>query len=124
MTKARRKSIWPGASSRFAAILEDIAERKIMQAVAGLRRALLVMHASADAIVSLDHASAIFLAARHPKSFVSLDTADHLLTRREDARYAATVLAAWASRYLPATPMTAPKARSARHRARHGNETG
>ena len=86
--------------------LEDIAERKIMQAVAGLKRALLVMHAPADAIVSVDHASAIFLAARHPKSFVSLDTADHLLTRREDARYAATVLAAWASRYLPATPMT------------------
>ena len=77
-----------------------------MQAVAGLKRALLVMHAPADAIVSVDHASAIFLAARHPKSFVSLDTADHLLTRREDARYAATVLAAWASRYLPATPMT------------------
>lgn len=87
--------------------LEDIAAQKIMQAVAGLKRALLVMHAPADATVSIDHASAIFLAARHPKSFISLDTADHLLTRREDARYAATVLAAWASRYLPMAPMTA-----------------
>jgi len=81
--------------------LEDIAMQKIAQAVAGLRRALLVMHAPADTVVSVDHASAIFLAAMHPKSFVSLDTADHLLSRREDARYAANVLAAWATRYLP-----------------------
>jgi putative redox protein len=66
-----------------------------------LKRALLVMHAPADARVSVDHASTIFRAARHPKSFISLDTADHLLTAREDAYYAATVLAAWASRYLP-----------------------
>ena len=81
--------------------LDDIAMQKVGQAVAGLKRALLVMHAPADTVVSIDHASAIFLAAKHPKSFLSLDTADHLLTRREDARYAATVLAAWASRYLP-----------------------
>ncbi len=87
--------------------LDDIAMQKITAAVAGLKRALLVMHAPADATVSVDHASAIFLAARHPKSFVSLDTADHLLTRRDDARYAATVLAAWASRYLPVAPAAA-----------------
>ncbi len=62
------------------------------------------MHGPADTQVSIDHASALFLAARHPKSFVSLDRADHLLTRREDAHYAAGVLAAWASRYLPALP--------------------
>jgi len=82
--------------------LDDIAGQKIVQAVRDLKRALLVMHAPADTTVSVEHASAIFLAAKHPKSFVSLDTADHLLTRREDARYAASVLAAWASRYLPA----------------------
>lgn len=82
--------------------LDDIAMQKVVAAVSGLRRALLVMHAPADTVVSVDHASAIFLAAKHPKSFVSLDTADHLLTRREDARYAASVLAAWAARYLPA----------------------
>ena len=87
--------------------LDDIAAQNITKAVAGLKRALLVMHAPADEIVSIDHASAIFLAAKHPKSFISLDTADHLLTRREDAHYAATVLAAWASRYLPAAPATA-----------------
>jgi putative redox protein len=94
--------------------LDDIAGQKIVQAVRDLKRALLVMHAPADATVSVEHASAIFLAAKHPKSFVSLDTADHLLTRREDARYAATVLAAWASRYLPAVadvvqPAPAPR---------------
>lgn len=82
--------------------LDDIAMQKVVAAVGALRRALLVMHAPADTVVSVDHASAIFLAAKHPKSFVSLDTADHLLTRREDARYAAGVLAAWAARYLPA----------------------
>ena len=84
-------------------------------AVAGLKRALLVMHAPADTIVSADHASAIFLAAKHPKSFVSLDTADHLLTRREDARYAATVLAVWASRYLPAAVAGVPDVESPRN---------
>lgn len=84
--------------------LDDIAAQKITEAVAGLGRALLVMHGPADTQVSIDHASALFLAARHPKSFVSLDRADHLLTRREDAHYAAGVLAAWASRYLPALP--------------------
>jgi uncharacterized OsmC-like protein/alpha-beta hydrolase superfamily lysophospholipase len=87
--------------------LDDIAVQKVTQAVAGLKRALLVMHTPADAIVSIDHASAIFTAAKHPKSFVSLDNADHLLTRREDARYAASVLAAWASRYLPQAPADA-----------------
>ena len=84
--------------------LDDIAGQNVAQAVAGLKRALLVMHAPADTEVSVDHASAIFLAAKHPKSFVSLDRADHLLTKREDAQYAAGVLAAWASRYLPAAP--------------------
>ncbi len=88
-------------------LLDDLATHKITQAVAGLQRALLVMHAPADTEVSIDHASAIFVAAKHPKSFVSLDTADHLLRRREDARYAAAVLAAWASRYLPAAPAAA-----------------
>ncbi len=87
--------------------LDDIATVKITQAVANLKRALLVMHGPADTTVSIEHASAIFHAAKHPKSFVSLDTADHLLTRREDARYAATVLAAWADRYLPAAPAAA-----------------
>jgi len=70
------------------------------QRIAGLRRALLVMHAPRDDTVDIDNASAIFLAARHPKSFVSLDDANHLLTRPVDAAYAADVISIWASRYL------------------------
>jgi putative redox protein len=71
--------------------------------IAALHRPLLVMHAPGDTTVGIDNANRIFLAARHPKSFVSLDSADHLLTRRPDADYAAAVIVAWASRYLPET---------------------
>lgn len=81
--------------------LEDLESQSQRQAIAALRRALLVMHSPVDDTVAIDNATGIFTAAKHPKSFVSLDTADHLLTRREDARYAAAVLAAWASRYVP-----------------------
>jgi putative redox protein len=81
--------------------LEDIEGHALRDAIGKLGKALLVFHAPRDGIVSIDNASAIFTAARHPKSFVSLDDADHLLTRREDATYVANVLAAWAGRYLP-----------------------
>ena len=80
--------------------LEDIEERKLDAALAGLRKALMVFHAPRDATVGIDNASRIFLAAKHPKSFVSLDDADHLLSRKPDAIYVAEVLAAWAGRYL------------------------
>jgi putative redox protein len=82
--------------------LEDIRAQKIGGAVAQLGKALMVMHSPRDTIVNIDNASKIFLAAKHPKSFVSLDPADHLLLRREDALYAGQLLAAWASRYVPA----------------------
>ncbi len=81
--------------------LEDIEAQRLDAHIAGLGRALLVLHAPGDDIVGIGNASRIFLAARHPKSFVSLDDADHLLSRRRDAEYAAEVLAGWASRYLP-----------------------
>ena len=81
--------------------LEDIATQSLTDAVAGMRKALLVMHSPVDDTVSVDNASAIFLAAKHPKSFVSLDNADHLLTRRPDSIYVAKVLSAWATRFLP-----------------------
>src|SRR6266536_755154 len=84
--------------------LEDIEAQKLSAIVGTLRRALIVFHAPRDTTVGIDNASAIFTAAKHPKSFVSLDDADHLLTRREDAAYVGTVLAAWASRYLPPAP--------------------
>jgi uncharacterized OsmC-like protein/alpha/beta superfamily hydrolase len=84
--------------------LADLAGQQQAGRIAALRRALLVMHAPGDAVVSIDNAQAIYSAARHPKSFICLDSADHLLTRADDARYAARVLAAWVSRYLPAPP--------------------
>ncbi|HEX5865071.1 MAG TPA: bifunctional alpha/beta hydrolase/OsmC family protein [Casimicrobiaceae bacterium] len=87
--------------------LEDIAAQKLTAAIAALRRALMVFHSPRDAVVGIEHASAIFIAARHPKSFVSLDDADHLLTKRADAQYVGAVLAAWASRYLPARAVDA-----------------
>ena len=89
--------------------LEDVAERKLTTAIAALNRALIVFHGPRDATVGIDNASQIFLAAKHPKSFVSLDDADHVLSRRSDGQYVGAVLAAWASRYLPAQ---SPDARS------------
>lgn len=83
--------------------LDDIRERNLRLKLPGLDRALLVMHSPKDEVVDIDHARRLFEAARHPKSFLSLDDADHLLTNAEDARYAARVLAAWADRHLPAS---------------------
>lgn len=83
--------------------LDDVAEQNLLARVAGLHKALLVLHSPTDQVVSIESASRIFLAAKHPKSFVSLDDADHLLGRRRDAAYAAEVIAAWSQRYLPAT---------------------
>jgi putative redox protein len=80
--------------------LDDVAEQRLLAEVGTLRRALLVMHAPTDGVVSIDNAADIFTAARHPKSFVSLDDADHLLSRQRDAGYAADVIAAWSQRYL------------------------
>jgi putative redox protein len=80
--------------------LDDIAEHNLMAHVAKLHKALLVMHAPSDDIVGIDNATRIFVAARHPKSFVSLADADHLLTQKRDAAYVADVIAAWAERYI------------------------
>jgi len=80
--------------------LDDIAEQNLMEDIAHLRRALLVMHSPTDDTVGIDNATRIFVTARHPKSFVSLADADHLLSQRRDSTYVADVIAAWASRYL------------------------
>ncbi len=81
--------------------LDDlVAEGPPAERLSRLGRALMVMHAPLDDTVSIDNASKIFQAAKHPKSFVTLDDADHLLSRERDAQYAAGVLAAWASRYV------------------------
>jgi alpha/beta superfamily hydrolase len=81
--------------------VEDLQVHDPRERVAALRRALLVLHSPQDDTVSIDNAASIFQAAHHPKSFVSLADADHLLTRSADAAYVADVIAAWASRYLP-----------------------
>ena len=85
--------------------LHDVAEQKLTDRIARLRKALLIFHSPTDETVGIDNAAHIFAAAKHPKSFVSLAGADHLLTRRSDAAYVANVLAAWAERYLDAAPM-------------------
>jgi uncharacterized OsmC-like protein/fermentation-respiration switch protein FrsA (DUF1100 family) len=82
--------------------IEDLERHDLTHTIGAMRKALLVLHSPGDTIVPIDNASKIFVAARHPKSFVSLDDADHLLTRRADAAYVAEVLAAWVSRYLEA----------------------
>lgn len=88
--------------------IEDIAQGELAPAIGALKAALLVLHAPQDEFVSIDNASQIFLAAKHPKSFVTLDDADHLITRTDDAEYAADVIATWASRYLPLRPPAPP----------------
>jgi putative redox protein len=88
--------------------VDDLGTHDQGQRIGGLRRALLVLHAPMDRTVDIDNAAQIFQAARHPKSFVSLDDADHLLTRSADSAYAAEVISAWATRYLgKASPRSA-----------------
>lgn len=93
--------------------LDDIAQTSLLPAITKMKKALLVLHAPLDGTVSIDNAADIFTAAKHPKSFITLDNADHLLTRSDDAEYAADVIATWASRYLdlpkPAAPIGAPE---------------
>ncbi|MCF6315957.1 MAG: bifunctional alpha/beta hydrolase/OsmC family protein [Marinosulfonomonas sp.] len=93
--------------------IEDISKAELKPAIANLKRALLVLHAPLDTVVSIDNAAEIFQAAKHPKSFVTLDEADHLISKASDAEYAAGVIAAWVTRYLdlspPAPPIGAPE---------------
>lgn len=80
--------------------VEDARRHALEERLRALRRALLVLHSPTDEIVGIDNAQAIFTAALHPKSFVSLDDADHLLSDAEDSRYAGSVIASWAERFL------------------------
>lgn len=93
--------------------VQDVTSERLEPAIAGLKRALLVMHAPRDSVVDISNATRIFTTAKHPKSFVTLDDADHLISRPRDAEYAAEVIAAWAGRYLhlrpPAPPPGAPE---------------
>ena len=80
--------------------LDDVSGKRLQEGLASLRKALLIFHSPTDAQVGIDNATHIFTAARHPKSFVSLAGADHLLSKKSDAVYVADVLAAWVQRYL------------------------
>lgn len=90
------------------AFVDDISEAALTPSVADLKAALLILHAPRDETVSIDNASTLFLAAKHPKSFVTLDDADHLISRAADAEYAAEVITAWVSRYVPLRPPAPP----------------
>ena len=94
--------------------LETVERADIEKSIAALRRPVLVMHSPVDQVVGIEHASRIFVASRHPKSFVSLDTADHLLTDVEDANYASAMVAAWASRFLPPLAADLPQVEAAK----------
>jgi putative redox protein len=80
--------------------LDDIAEHGLMAHIAKLHKALLIMHSPTDDTVGIENATHIFVAAKHPKSFVSLAGADHLLSGKRDAAYVADVIAAWSERYI------------------------
>lgn len=84
--------------------LDDVSEASLADALPRLGAALLVLHAPRDDTVGIDNAGRIFAAARHPKSFISLDDADHLLSREADAEYAADVISSWSARYLDLPP--------------------
>lgn len=92
-----------------AEFVEDMERWPVDASIAQLDKPLLIFHSPADQVVNIGEAAKLYEAARHPKSFVSLDKADHLLSRREDAEYVALTLSAWASRYLH---LKAPKLES------------
>ncbi|MDA4848124.1 bifunctional alpha/beta hydrolase/OsmC family protein [Hoeflea poritis] len=80
--------------------LDDVRQSVLTERISTMRKALMVLHSPIDQTVGIENAAAIFTAAKHPKSFVSLDNADHLVSRAQDASYAASIIATWATRYL------------------------
>ncbi len=89
-------------------LVEDLRRQDLAGRIAALRRPLLILHSPRDRVVGIDQARCIYEHARHPKSFVSLDTADHMLSDPRDAEYVAGLLTAWAGRYVPAPAPASP----------------
>ena len=81
--------------------LEDLEKRNLTDILGNLRKPILIVHSPQDTVVGIDNAAVLFQAARHPKSFLSLDGADHLLSDSNDSNYAGRMIAAWSRRYLP-----------------------
>ncbi|MGD8702403.1 MAG: bifunctional alpha/beta hydrolase/OsmC family protein [Desulfosarcina sp.] len=96
--------------------LADLDDTDMDTTLARLNRALLVLHSPVDKVVGIDNAARIYQAAKHPKSFVSLDSADHMLNRPEDAAYVGSVIAGWAARYIDGRLQAAPMPPSSEHR--------
>ncbi len=80
--------------------IDDIKSHNLEGILKNLRKALIIFHSPIDQIVSIEHARKLYNAAHHPKSFISIDKGDHLLSRKEDAEFVATILGAWAKRYI------------------------
>jgi putative redox protein len=80
--------------------IENLTKTNLTPVLENLNKAILIMHSPLDNIVSIENAGVLFQTARHPKSFISLDQADHLLSKKNDAQYAANVIVAWIQRYL------------------------
>ncbi|WP_408672492.1 alpha/beta hydrolase family protein [Lutibacter sp.] len=80
--------------------MEDIKSKNIHRALKKFRDSLLILHSPQDTIVGIENAAEIYAAARHPKSFISLNGADHLLTNKKDSKYVGKIIATWADRYL------------------------
>ena len=91
-----------------AQLLEDLRHRTIEECLADLGAALLVMHSPVDNVVGVENAAEIYQAALHPKSFIALDGADHLLSKRRDSDFAASMIRAWVERYLDEAPAKKP----------------
>lgn len=102
--------------------VNDAREQQLHDHIARLKKALLIFHSPVDQTVGIDNAEKIFVAAKHPKSFISLDRADHLLTRHEDAVFVADMIASWARRYVELQP--SPAAQDHQHDILHVEETG
>lgn len=95
-------------------LLDDLNQNTSADHIGNLRRPLLIFHSPIDNIVSVDEAAKIYTAAKHPKSFISLDNADHLLSNREDSEYVGATLAAWAERYIGLSKAVAETPKSVR----------
>ena len=96
--------------------LEDLDTADMLAVLPELNRALLVLHSPVDEVVGIDNAATIYKAAKHPKSFISLDTADHMLSHPVDAEYAGSVIAEWAARYIDVREKTADRPPTGEHR--------
>jgi putative redox protein len=98
-------------------LIDNLESQQMTDSIAGLRRALMVLHSPLDRIVGIENAARIFKAAKHPKSFVSLDKADHLMSDPEDSTYAGAIIAAWARKYISRTAAAGAQ----RHKASHNH---